>query len=113
MMKLTPEEALTEIAKENRITLVYENGFGENSPTAKIFREEIYSDILFEEHCITALLGLEYAFETHLNNSDFIRNTVSDLVKEGEWDYIILHERKDPISYNILVYIENVLNVNR
>lgn len=107
MERLTPEQAAEQLACENHISIVFEQGFEEGSKTANEFRQEIYGERDYENACVRALLGGEFIYESFLNNSKFERNAVEDIVKYGDWHYIILHDRKHPTEPNTFVGIWN------
>lgn len=107
MKSVTLAEAVQTVEKENHITLVFENGFEEEGKTAKEFENEIFGEKSFEENCEDALLGKEYRYQTFLSNSHFEKNAVLDIVKYGEWSYILLHDQVHPIDEKLYVAIEN------
>lgn len=106
MNKVTPQQAAEQVANENHITIVFENGFEEDSQTAKEFENEIYG-VRFEDACVNALLGGEYRYETFLSNYELEKNAILDIVRYGDWSYIILHDQTHPTDSNLYVVIVN------
>ncbi|MBP1308876.1 hypothetical protein JOD82_001896 [Paenibacillus sp. 1182] len=111
MRKMSPEEAAKVIALENHITVVFEEGFEEESRTANEFRD-LLGQIQFERACIHALLGGQYRYETFLKQDKFERNSILDIVRFGDWSYIILHDQKHPTDEKLYVIIQNVDKAN-
>lgn len=103
---MTPAQAAEHLSNENHISIVFEEGFEEGSQTAKEFRQEIYGERDYEQYCGRPLAGSEFIYETFLQNNKFERNAVLDIVKYGDWHYIILHDQKHP-EPNLLVGIWN------
>jgi hypothetical protein len=111
MKRVTPEEAAVQMATEDHIIIVFSDGFDEFSKTAQEFKGNIIAEEQFEELLVDAFLGGEYRYETFLNNSRYTRNSVIDIVKYGEWSYILLLDHQHRTDSNRYVGIENLNRV--
>ncbi|MFF2532216.1 hypothetical protein ACFVS2_25235 [Brevibacillus sp. NPDC058079] len=111
MERLTPEQAAERIATEDHISIVFEDGFEEGSQTAKEFKYNVYNECNFDEICVGALLGGRFIYENFLNHLDLLKNAIVDIVKYGDWSYIILHDHKHPTDSRLHVGIENINKV--
>ncbi|ADO59649.1 hypothetical protein [Paenibacillus polymyxa] len=111
MRKMSPEEAVKIIALEDHVSIVFEEGFEDHSQTANEFRD-LLGENHFERACIDALFGGQYRYETFLKQDKFERNSILDIVRFGDWSYIILFDQQHPTDEKLYVGIQNVNKVS-
>lgn|GEM_PF-5269204 len=105
-IELSPEETIESIKTERRITIIWENGFEESSPTTNAFKE-FYGEERVENYCLPAYLGQNLEHTIFLVNGESAVQEARELILAGEYSCVILDDRDHERGPNFRYVIYN------
>lgn len=99
-------EMFQKICSTDKVTVIFENGFEENSDTEDVF-QGIFGGYGFEENCSHALDEQEFEYSGFPQNGGLDRLFIKRMILDGYWTSIILHGIENPEDSGLYVMLYN------
>ena len=106
ILQLMPDEIVEAILNERRITIVWDEGFDEFSPTSRVFKE-FHGIEPVENYCLQAHIGARFEHTIFLTNGEFDVQLAKELILVGEFTCVFLDDRVDGSDANLQYVIYN------
>lgn len=100
------KKVLENVCSSDKVTVIFENGFEENSDTEDVF-QGIFGCYGFEENCSHALDEQEFEHSGFPQNGGLDRLFIKRMILDGYWTSIILHGIENPEDSGLYVMLYN------
>lgn len=100
------KKILENVCSSDKVTVIFENGFEENSDTEDVF-QGIFGFYGFEENCSHALDEQEFEYSGFPQNGGLDRLFIKRMILDGYWTSIILHGIGNPEYSGLYVMLYN------